>query len=715
MWYTADTETGLIGTAAKAPPLVVVSWATPREDIPLKAARAEVQASEDEDDEPVTTLTQAYVQDSGLVRWDEAEDFCAHLFDNTTVWANASYDLGVIIQQFPRLIDNVFRALDDDRVYDVLLREKLLDIARGWYNRISYSVFGLTKDRFKIELEKDIFRLRYMEFRDIPVEEWPQGAQDYARIDAEILWPLFAAQERDAGQYNRIDVLGTNRNLFDCEAHQVRADMALHLASAWGVRTEPERVHALARDVRWELRQLRKQLRDLGLVGKKGSRKTKVAKRRLLDTLGYDGVKLTDTGYRRVLLAEERVKRQYGREWYRDGAGIVAGERAIEEAERSAIDEGLIKVDEGSCHRTRRNDLIQYARYSHLLKLNGTYLPPLEAGMYAPVHTRFNALRETSRTSSSEPNLQNPPRKDGVRECFVPRPGHLYAAADYDKAELCSLAQMCFEQFGFSRLREVLIAGRDPHLDMAAQILGISYDEAKARKKVKDPVVGRTRTLAKAANFGFPGGLGVQAFIDFALNAYGLHLTEEKVRELKAQWFKTFPEMNEYFRWVNSLFPEVQDPEDPKRTIRARRTFIDYGTPAPYGTPGARPLFARGGVKYTVACNHFFQCRTAFAAKDALWGVAREQYLDRDTALYGTRTVLFLHDEIILEVPEEPDAAHEAAVRLGEVMVDAFKHYHPDLVEAVGASPCLMRRWYKDAEPVYRDGRLVPWEPRRGA
>jgi DNA polymerase I-like protein with 3'-5' exonuclease and polymerase domains len=69
--------------------------------------------------------------------------------------------------------------------------------------------------------------------------------------------------------------------------------------------------------------------------------------------------------------------------------------------------------------------------------------------------------------------------------------------------------------------------------------------------------------------------------------------------------------------------------------------------------------------------------------------------------------MIFAHDELILEMPEEK--AHEAALRQVEVMVASMKEYVPDV--RVSAEPALMRRWYKDAAPVYVDGRLVPWEP----
>ncbi|NCX22192.1 MAG: S1 RNA-binding domain-containing protein, partial [Betaproteobacteria bacterium] len=91
--------------------------------------------------------------------------------------------------------------------------------------------------------------------------------------------------------------------------------------------------------------------------------------------------------------------------------------------------------------------------------------------------------------TSSSPNIQNLPRKGGMRECFVPRPGYVFAAADYEQMELRTVAQVCLAQFHFSRLAEALNAGLDPHLEMAARIVGVSYEEALRRKKAGDEAI----------------------------------------------------------------------------------------------------------------------------------------------------------------------------------------------------------------------------------
>ena len=284
--------------------------------------------------------------------------------------------------------------------------------------------------------------------------------------------------------------------------------------------------------------------------------------------------------------------------------------------------------------------------------------------------------------NSSGPNLQNLKRRRGVRECYVPRPGYLFAACDIDKAELHTLAQVCKRVLGFTRLGDRLNAGFDPHLDVGAQLLGISYDEAVARRK--DPAVKRARLHAKPANFGFPGGMGVDGFLTYAKGTYNISFAYEDAARLRQTWLDTWPEMDRYFQWINALLGQA-------------------------GVATIVHLYSnreRGLVPYCVACNSFFQGLAADGAKAAMWAVAKGQYADPSSPLYGSRTVNFIHDELLVEVPEA--RAAECAHELQRVMVEAFNPWVPDYPVTAGVA--LMHRWSKDAEPVYNsDGELIPW------
>lgn len=266
-----------------------------------------------------------------------------------------------------------------------------------------------------------------------------------------------------------------------------------------------------------------------------------------------------------------------------------------------------------------------------------------------------------------------------MRECFVPRPGRLYAAADYAGMELRTWAQVCIAALGRSRMAEVLNAGGDPHLQIAATILGVAYREAETLKN--HPTVDNTRQVGKVANFGLPGGLGVATLVEYAWGNYGVALTLEQSRELKEQWLRTWPEAREYLDWIHRL----TDQGSTVVQLYSRRV--------------------HGGVSYTKAANGFFQGLAADAAGSAGFLLARACYVDRASVLFGSRPVNFIHDEFLVEVPEE--RGHECALELARLMVVGASPWLPDVPPK--AEPLLMRRWSKKAKPVWREGRLVPW------
>lgn len=119
--------------------------------------------------------------------------------------------------------------------------------------------------------------------------------------------------------------------------------------------------------------------------------------------------------------------------------------------------------------------------------------------------------------------------------------------------------------------------------------------------------------------------------------------------------------------------------------------------------------FVRGGAMYCAACNTGFQGLGAACAKNGMWLVARAEYAEPSSPLYGARTVAFVHDEIIAEADEA--TCHESAHELVRLMVAGANAFLPDVPIALSKmEPTVMRAWSKDATQVFRNGRLVPWE-----
>lgn len=283
----------------------------------------------------------------------------------------------------------------------------------------------------------------------------------------------------------------------------------------------------------------------------------------------------------------------------------------------------------------------------------------------------------------SQPNIQNLPRAVGVRDCFVPRPGYVFAACDYDAAELKALAQVTYSLFGYSAMRDSILEGKDLHLELAAQLMGISYEDAVRRKESGDKAVKEMRQMGKCANFGYPGGLGVKTFVKFAKGS-GVILAEDFAAKLRQVWFSAFPEMEDYFGWISKKVKEG--------SVCAVEQF--------------KSGRVRGGLRFTAAANTMFQGLVADAAKHALFEVTRECYTDKLSPMRGSYPVVFVHDEIILECPKETAAA--AAERLRDLMVDTAQRWMPDVPVTAGVH--LMERWQKDADAVRNEkGELIPW------
>jgi DNA polymerase-1 len=268
---------------------------------------------------------------------------------------------------------------------------------------------------------------------------------------------------------------------------------------------------------------------------------------------------------------------------------------------------------------------------------------------------------------------------------------------DYSFVELCTLAQTCLDLFGWSTMAEAINAGLDPHLDMAASMLGIDYTEAVRRKKADDKEIAEYRQLSKALNFGYPGGLGASKFCDYARAGYGVTVSETDARKRKEDWYRKWPEMRLFHQHFGSMG-------------------IGDQTFAVTQLPSGR---VRGGVMFTAACNTMFQGRAADGAKRAGWYITQETYLGYGThwpddgrppsPLYGSRMCLFVHDEFIIEAPE--DRVHDAAHRLSEVMIIGMREVVPAV--KIGTEFAAARRWYKGASAVYDENkRLIPWEPK---
>ena len=663
-----DTETYLIEPGLQAPPLVVASFVTNPDDPPGLLLRAEALQT-----------VRGWLTDPDI-----------HL-----VLQNAAFDMAVFAEEEPELLPLIFAAYDAGRVRCTRIREMLLHNAREGLNdadggpRAGFSLADIVKRRFGVDLSADksgpdTWRLRYRELDGVPLAEWPEEAKRYAGDDA--LWALRILRAQ------ALDALECSHNPLADEAGQTRAAFALHLMGAWGVLTEESAVNALEARLTETVEAAQEELLKAGLL------KGKAKKDRTTGIIQVDWSKNTT-----------RIKELVARGFEARGAQVPR----TEPSER--FPDGQVKTDEETLRQAGHPDLVVLADSLGDAKLLSTYVQALKGkakkgntsqydqrGRYLPgtgwlINASWNPLVASGRTSCQKPNLQNPPRKGGVRECFVPRVGHWFLSVDYSFIELCTWAQACLDIVGKSDMARAIRAGLDPHVDMGVEILraegrDVDYAGVNLARKAGEAWAKDARQLAKAANFGLPGGLGAATFVAYAHATYGVELTEEKARDLKTIWRSKWSEADAYFAHVSGLQPFG-------------------GQPFPVVLP--RSGFMRGGCTFTSGCNTYFQGLAARGAKEAMWLLAKACYGD-DAALAGCRPVAFVHDEFILEVPAHRERAHLASERVQALMVEGMQRFVPDV--PIKAEPTLMARWYKEAEPVWgSDGVLELWTPKEEA
>jgi DNA polymerase-1 len=258
-----------------------------------------------------------------------------------------------------------------------------------------------------------------------------------------------------------------------------------------------------------------------------------------------------------------------------------------------------------------------------LSKLKSTYtdkLPQMVNGQTGRVHTTFSQTTAvTGRLASLEPNLQNIPVRTAegrrIREAFVAPPGHVLMSADYSQIELRIMAHLSEDPALLRAFRE----GADIHRATAAEVFGIAPAD----------VTPQQRSYIKAVNFGLIYGMSA-----FGLAAQ-LNIERSAAAQFIDKYFTRYPGVAAYMQRTR----EVARSQGYVETVFGRRLWL----PDIRAASGPRRSAAE-----RAAINAPMQGTAADLVKLAMIEVQR--WIDRERI--GTRLVLQVHDELVLEVPE---------------------------------------------------------------
>ena len=265
--------------------------------------------------------------------------------------------------------------------------------------------------------------------------------------------------------------------------------------------------------------------------------------------------------------------------------------------------------------------ILEYRRY---MKLQSTYLQALPTYVLedGKIHTIYNqALTQTGRLSSREPNLQNITIRDEeskeVRKAFIASEDGWYILSfDYSQIELRVLAHMANEQAMIKAFND----GVDIHTLTAKNLYGVEANQVDSTM----------RRHAKVINFGIIYGMS-----DWGL-ADDLGIGVKQASQFKEKYFASYPGIQDYFKKtlndaneslvVKTLFNRARKVNELKdRNFNIR----EFGKRVVMNTP--------------------IQGTAADIIKLAM--VKVDELLEKNN--FKTRMLLQVHDELVFEVPIE--------------------------------------------------------------
>lgn len=261
--------------------------------------------------------------------------------------------------------------------------------------------------------------------------------------------------------------------------------------------------------------------------------------------------------------------------------------------------------------------------YRMLSKLKSTYADGL-LKVIAPdgrIRTTFqNMVTATGRLSSTDPNLQNIPVRTElggeIRKMFVPRPGWVFVDADYSQIELRVLAHIAGDEVMQAAFRN----GEDIHAVTASQVFGVPLEEVNSLM----------RRHAKAVNFGIVYGIS-----EFSL-AGDIGVSRQEAKAYIQSYLEKYSGVRNYMKRIVEEARETGYVS----TLYGRRRYLPDLKSSNFNV--------RSGAE-RIALNTPIQGTAADIIKLAMNRV-REALLEGG---YRGRLVLQVHDELIVECPQE--------------------------------------------------------------
>jgi len=621
-----------------------------------------------------------------------------------------------------------------DQFHDTMLLDMLVRLAEGVNigdsDRLENRNLGVVAKAYAPQIEvnkEDPFRMRYGELLEIPTSEWAgkveKGFFTYAITDAKATHAIYPRlynkakrlQDRHTpkpGQKHYV-IYPDAWERFGAltEAIQVKGSIALLNATHNGMRFDQQKADKMEARLRTEvtdsLKYLKKNFEGMFTKLKDGTFKQQ--KRSHLPCM--------NANYLRGVLQHVAVANNFEAP---KSSGKLGG--------ISASAKQWTEFKDKDCFV---ESWINAAITSKLLSFFANF-KNYPDGILRAI---YEVLKKTGRTSCRRENLQQLPRLPEFREIFIASPGHHLVTIDYAAIELRTLATVCQHKLGYSKLAEVLRKSApfdDPHSNTAALTMGVDQLKFLSWKNDPDPKIQllfkTKRQAAKALSFGIPGGLGAEKLCAYAKANYSVVMSPDEAAELRKQILKdVYPEWNDHNGYLSgssvldlsrnlvicygdlleflkgqyhdldlmmrvfekvirgrphkkdgtpyseSMIDKAWDVLDQlvamstgleqrwKKQIKERRGDFLLSMRLFCSTACTLTGRVRAKVTYTQCRNTPFQSLAADGAKLAMWRLLYEGY----------KIVAFIHDELIVEVPEQN--SEESAKKIEAILIEEME------------------------------------------
>ena len=290
-----------------------------------------------------------------------------------------------------------------------------------------------------------------------------------------------------------------------------------------------------------------------------------------------------------------------------------------------------------------KHDIIpKILEYRQITKLKSTYIDGLLKiinPITGRIHSTFNqTVTATGRISSTEPNLQNIPIRlemgRQIRKVFIAEENHKFIDADYSQIELRVLAHISEDE----NLLESFKSNQDIHKRTASEIFNVPIEE----------VTDEMRESAKAVNFGIIYGIS-----DFGLSE-NLRISRYDAKKYIDNYLKKYSNVEKYMKNAVKMAKE----KGYVLTLLNRRRYLPEVNSKNFNI---RSFGER------MAMNTPIQGTAADIIKVAMVKVFNKL----KEVNFKSKLILQVHDELIIEAPEEE--LNQVSKIVKESMEEAIK------------------------------------------